>query len=184
MMPLILPRHITVLVDTREQKPLPLPKTIRWSQVGGDPRLIEVRSEPLALYAGDYILKEAPKLCIIERKGNINELHDNLQGRDQPRALRAFRKLVEATENPILALDFPLSQTLYNGDRDELFTRLAQLCARYRLQVICGGIGVKARHLLSDLIVRILLSHYLTGKETQCNSSQSQQPLLKFPIDH
>ena len=165
---MILPKHVTILVDTREKKPLPLPKTIVWCQdatfAGGQVgRLIEIRTEPIALYAGDYALKESPKRCIIERKGSINEVRENLCGVDRYRATNAFRKLCETTDNPILALDFPLTQRLYKGERDVLFTRLAQLCVEYRLQILSAGGGVKARHTLSDLVVRVLLAHYFAG---------------------
>ncbi len=161
---MILPKHVTILVDTREQKPLPLPKTIRWPTWGDEGQLIEIREEPLALYAGDYALKEAPKRCIIERKGSINEVRENLCGEDRYRATNAFRKLCETTNNPILALDFPLTQLLYKGKRDVVFTRLAQLCVEYRLQILSAGGGVNARHTLSDLIVRVLLAHYFAGE--------------------
>lgn len=170
---MILPKHVTILVDTREQKPLPLPKTIKWFQDGPTGHLIEIREEPLALYAGDYAMKEAPKRCIVERKGHINELRDNLQGVDRYRAMKAFRKLCEATDNPILALDFSLTQRLYKGEHDILFTRLAQLCAKYRLQVLSVGGGVTARHTLSELIVRVLLAHYFSGESCLERNSTS-----------
>lgn len=167
---MILPKHVTILVDTREQKPLPLPKTVKWSEVGRPPKLIEIRQEASKLDAGDYVIKGAEKTCVIERKGNINELRTNLQTRDRPRAIRAFQRLCEATANPILALDFPLTQCLYKGDRAEVFTRLAQLCAEYRLQILSVGGGLNARHALSDLIVRVLLAYYFNKGTNVCST--------------
>ena len=177
---MILPRKITILVDTREQKPLPLPKTIKWSEVGKSAHIIEIRQEPITLDAGDYMIKGAGKSCVVERKGSINELHQNLQGPDRPRAMRAFQKLVESTQNPILALDFPLSQRLYKGDRETVFTRLMQLCATYRISILSVGGGLNARHLLSDLIIRVLLAHYLTAPGKDLNVCQNPtKPLLQ-----
>lgn len=182
---MILPRKITILVDTREQKPLPLPKTIKWSEVGKHLHIIEIRQEPMVLYAGDYMIKGAGKSCVVERKGSINELHQNLQGADRPRAMRAFQKLVESTRNPILALDFPLSQRLYKGDRDEVFTRLMQLCAEYHISILSVGGGLNARHLLSDLIVRVLLANYLVAPGKDHNVCQTKMtPLLESPTSH
>lgn len=160
---MIFPRHVVVYVDTREVKPLPLPETIWWSEPGRAAHLIHVRAESKKLPAGDYCLKECPDQCIIERKGNINELYQNLRGADRERAMRAFQKLCEATENPILALDFSLTQRLYKDEsyRATLMTRLAQLCATYHLQILSVGSGVNARRIISDLIIRTLVAHLL-----------------------
>lgn len=163
---------MTILVDTREQKPLPIPQTILWAPAGCDSKRIHIRTEPQDLNAGDYMLKEAGSICIVERKGNINEIRENLQGRDRPRAMRAFDKLVRATENPVLALDFPITQSLYKGVVDEVYTRLAQLCASHRLQILgpVGG-GINARKRLSDLVIRVLLAYHFNRKESVCQSS-------------
>ena len=167
--------QVTVLVDTRENYPLPFPDSVA---VGSGPHRTRVflRTKPAKLDAGDYCLEASPSTCIVERKASRNELATNLfDPKDQPRALRAFKRLAEATTAPILMLEvsphelaipaptkssrgahFPLP----NVTGAELLSRICTLVAHHNLHLMWFA---RATHRvrIGEAVAQMMISYAL-----------------------
>lgn len=116
-MKLVVPKTLTILVDSREKNPLLFPKTMMWSDHRGNQRLFDIIVERRTLITGDYQVGEdeacyalgSPEACLAEKKGSLKELYDNTSTNDAPRFRRCLNRLAKATYAYLL-LDFPTSQ--------------------------------------------------------------------------
>lgn len=73
----------TIEIDNREKKPLPFPKVIDlWDPRTRPPRAslmrAAIQTQSVTLETADYRLAAFPQLCVIERKGHLQELYSNL----------------------------------------------------------------------------------------------------------
>lgn len=167
-----IPNLITICVDSREQYPLLFPEIIQI----GDPELtykkipIQVITEKVALPCGDYLLKQYPRVCIVERKASQLEIYKNLNdSHDRIRQAKAFRKLVASCEHPILLVEASAAE-LFRDDpkikNPELVAhRLSLAIAKYGFHVIflpwksrCATTRRKAGQLLLHIIMGYVLS--------------------------
>lgn len=101
--------QLTLLVDSREKKPLSFPKTFTWTDPWWKRKTMRIVQKDVKLSEGDYAIEGHENLVLIERKGSIRELRDNLFAGDAPRAKKAFKRLADACKYPYLLLDFSLS---------------------------------------------------------------------------
>lgn len=106
----VLPTDYTILVDNREWKPLPLPKTLRtWSPGRWPPsvRTVRIHTKPAHLEFGDYVLMGSEKKVIVERKAHLQEIHTNLLGPAVRRANfeKELASLRDCCDHPILLLE-------------------------------------------------------------------------------
>ncbi len=166
-----IPAEITILEDTREQFPLLFPSIIQI----GHPELtykkipIVVKHERVKLDCGDYMLKEYPRVCIVERKASQLEIYKNLnESHDRIRQAKAFRKLVASCEHPVLLVEAS-PQELFKDDphikHPELVAhRLSLAIAKYGFHVIflpwksrCAATRRKAGQLLLHLMMGYVL---------------------------
>jgi len=161
------PREITILIDSREQRPLLFPSTVEWHRVRGrKPHTIFVKTKRVALPAGDYVL-EGYDEAIIERKGSLRELASNLLSDDHRRAKAAFLKLVEATDHPYLLLDCDLGELMTPSanvpDAKIVLDCLLDLTQGMgiRLLIVGGCKAAPARRRLGEFVIRLLLAHCL-----------------------
>ena len=96
-----LSRKQTILIDSREQLPLPFPGTVvvdgtRYSLTG----------KVVTRHEGDYALKGYEDCCIVERKYSARELLKNLfDPKDGKRQAKALTRLCSACELPVLVLE-------------------------------------------------------------------------------
>jgi hypothetical protein len=164
------PRKITVLIDSREQYPLFFPETIEWYRTrSGKPQTIFLRTKLIRLPAGDYQL-DGYDDAIVERKGCLRELRDNLLSDDYRRAKGAFVKLVEATDHPYLLIDETLggvmTPTEHVAEPRMVIDALLDLAGAMgiRLLLVGGCKAAGARRMLGEFVVRLLLSHALRHK--------------------
>lgn len=162
-----IPRKITVLVDSREKRPLLFPKTIAYypdRTMTGVVR-IQLEKKVRTLAAADYLLERWPTVSGIERKANTRELTQNLFSQDYARFSRSLDKLVAAVKHPYLLLEGSLSDLSrhnpYAGEPDLVFDSLARITAERGIQLLligrCGG--VRARTFAGAYIVRLMLAH-------------------------
>lgn len=187
------PKRLTVLVDSREQKPLLFPKVLKLHlgnvlvPVGKDKLVripIETRTEKLD--AGDYTVAEYPGLVGIERKGSIDELAQNLCTRDRYRFTEALGRFFESYRHRALFLDCtPLSVLEPVGTSQDPFYVLDRLWGTvggFPLTVIWGNerppkgtpsltptARTNARRRLGELLLRWMVSRIIYGggeKET------------------
>lgn len=164
------PRNITVLIDTREKFPLLFPKTLDWHRGGrGRPHTFLVKTKTVRLPAGDYALLGYDE-ALIERKGSLRELSNNIFSLDARRSRAAFQKLIEATENPYLLLDLTLGEmmtaTEHVQDAKIIVDALLDLTQELGLKLlIVGGCrAAGARRMLGEFVIRLLLSHAMASK--------------------
>lgn len=161
-----LPRTITVLIDSRERVPLLFPLNLEYhSGPRSRRRIIEVKTKVCTMLEGDYAIAGLERHCLIERKGSLRELHQNLMTRDRGRFLKAVQRMVDATRVPYLLLDmspadmFRASKHVENPYR--VFDCLTQVVAQYGLRMWYAG-NCKhhmARRNLGSQVLRVILAH-------------------------
>lgn len=166
-----IPSEITVCADTREQYPLLFPEIIQI----GHPELtyrmipIAVKVERVKLDCGDYVLKEYPRECIVERKASQLEIYKNLNdSHDRIRQAKAFRKLVAGCNHPLLLIEASPGELLGNDPHiknpEIVAHRLSLVIAKYGFHVIflpwksrCSNTRRKAGHLLLHIMMGYVL---------------------------
>ena len=86
---------LRLLIDTEEKIPLLFPRSILVARGGGSdkPRVVMVETERLRLETGDYTLEGHEATALVERKGSISELAQNLLTADYRRHRAAFARL-------------------------------------------------------------------------------------------
>ena len=102
-------REYTILVDEREKKPFTFPEHIvcldptkePWAQRGVTIRL---RTQKRTLKTGDYAIDGSN--CVVERKGSIDEITQNLLTQDGRRRFSdCCKRLRDTTSRPLLLLE-------------------------------------------------------------------------------
>lgn len=101
------PSSLTVVVDSREKKPLLIPSTVRIVPPGGGkPRRVTIQTRKETLEAGDYLLAEGRERAVIERKNSLNELSVNLTVPHRRRNfLREMERFRDGFSWPILLVE-------------------------------------------------------------------------------
>lgn len=125
---------------------------------------METRRQTLAV--GDYCLKGAETLAVIERKGSISEIAKNMLDRqDLARQLRAFDRLSAACEYPILLVEQTVGELLrptkYAPDPGRAIDELFRWLAHYRIHLwLVGQCRLPARRrLVGELVLRALVAY-------------------------
>lgn len=161
-----IPRRLTVLIDKREKLPILFPASIKfWPDKGLQPEIIPVKIKEVTMDAGDYALKGHEYACIIERKGSMRELHNNLLTKDWTRCQKAFDRLAGATLNPYLLLEIPspdflkVTKDVPNPERVfDLLTRLSHEFG-FRLWFAGNCKHPHTRRALGEQMIRVMLAH-------------------------
>lgn len=111
-MPSSLPRTLTVIRDSNEQRPLLFPANLRvWEETVSSPMLhesgvlIRIKTKKQRLPVGDYRIEEFGDIVGVERKGSIDELLQNTMTRDRTRFLKALSGFIGTYRYPILYID-------------------------------------------------------------------------------
>ena len=132
-----IPEIITVNIDTREKYPIAFPATVRVVHPENlrERVLIRVQTQRIALPYGDYLIKEFPNCCVIERKAGQRELFKNIYNpQDAVRQAKSFRKLAQC-EFPYILIELTPAQILrknpHIGDSEALLHKVALVVARY-----------------------------------------------------
>lgn len=178
------PRSVTLLIDSREKYPLLFPESVKWYEDHGvgDPKLIRVKTRIQELPFGDYCILGYESSACVERKGSLEELHQNLQTSDRARFIRAIEKMVKGCQSPYLLLDVaPLDlwkPTPRTQDPASVWDALCSVVVKYRLCVIWGASAKfpGPRRILGEQILRLLLSHSLRGDKWHEKESKETEP--------
>lgn len=175
------PKSVTVLVDSREKKPLLFPRMIvlhsELPDQKPEPSVIKVQVNRVTMSEGDYALKGQQSIALVERKGGIDELCQNVTKPDSTRFMAAINRLVQATKYPYLFLDMtplslwssqrPTPTTHGNGQSMDpmwVFDRLLRVATTKNLRIIWGtqrSPGPSSRKRLGEIILRLLIHHQL-----------------------
>lgn len=157
---------VTVLVDTREKRPLKFPATIKWYRNrAAKGKVLLVRTASRTLVAGDYALEGYEETCIVERKGSLTELSNNLLGDDFSRADTAFRRLGDATAHPYLLLECSPAElrtkSKYVHEPGRVVDALCATLERYNFRLIlCGRCNtIVQKRTVGEMILRLMLAH-------------------------
>lgn len=172
------PRTLTVLIDSREKKPLCFPAVLRHYPNRGSSRakLIPIRSFRVKLPAGDYALKGHRSCCLLERKGSIEEVASNLLTNDYARFRAALERLAASCTYPYLLIDESLarmnrSSWVEQPDRVLQFLISETTSLGIRLLWIGGSKRPRAKTVLGATILRIMLVHALSDREPKLPAS-------------
>ena len=174
------PRSMTLVVDSRERYPLLFPANIEWhvDRGLGDKKLIRIKHKVAKLDWGDYLLEGYSANSAVERKGSLDELHQNLYTDDRERFLKAIRRLRENCRHPYLLLDVsPLDlwkPTPRANDPAAVWDALIDVVSMFGLGLLWGANAKLpgARRILGEQVLRILISHALREEK----SWQSEPP--------
>jgi len=99
-----LPRTLTVVVDSREQRPLLFPPTVAlFRGKSRSPTVHEVRTESRTLREADYILADFPTAGGVERKADLRELVGCLVSNDRLR--QQLTRMHQTYARPCLMLE-------------------------------------------------------------------------------
>jgi hypothetical protein len=102
-------REYTILVDEREKKPFTFPEYIVCLDPSRDPCrqsgiTVRIRTQKRTLKTGDYQIEG--NLAVVERKGSIDEITQNLLTPDgRRRFAECCRRLRDDTPRPLLLLE-------------------------------------------------------------------------------
>ncbi len=111
-------RDYTLIVDTREKKPLIFPANLRVLSSSAPPyqvktNLIRVHTKKEKLETGDYLLRGYETVTMIERKGSLREVATNCLNRnDRTRFIKCLQRMKDACSEPILLLEGTPLETL------------------------------------------------------------------------
>lgn len=120
---------------------------------------------------GDYALKGYEECCIVERKGSIRELANNMLGDDWARSQDAFKRLADATSHPYLMVECTpadlRTRSRYVQEPERIMDALAALIERLNLRLIlCGRVSsAKQKKTVGELMLRLMLAHTYQQEE-------------------
>lgn len=163
------PKHVVVLVDSREAYPLRFPASFIWFPTRNQKPSyrILVDTKIVTLPAGDYALEGFSRTAIVERKGCLSELVKNIFSRDRARFLRALTRLRDATSRAYLLLEetpaglLPSRPTPYQGNPDCCVDELVRLLLQYNLNFLFVGRNrsLGSRRKLGLFVLKLLAGH-------------------------
>lgn len=164
-------RSVTILVDSREKRPLLFPSTVRWwPDRSSEGRLVQVKKRVRALDAGDYAL-EGHDEAGIERKLKLDELHTNLFTKDRKRAGLAFGRFAATFRVPYLLIEGTPAElwrpTAQVQRPARVFDEVVRLAARMNLRLwFAGGCkGAGPRRKLGEQVLHLLIAHTFSDQE-------------------
>lgn len=160
-------RKWTILVDTREQTPLPIPANLTMQDPawGGRMKLSTVRVDTVRtkLDEGDYALEGHRGLVLVERKASLREVAGNCLGRDRDRFVSCLDRLRSACSHPTLMLE---STTLRRGHEAREMAgldSLQRLCLERGISLLIMPVSTQPqRRLVGEWIARLLINGALT----------------------
>jgi ERCC4-type nuclease len=153
----------TILIDSREQKPLAFPKSVT-VKVGKTRRTFMLRTKVVTLDAGDYCLAEFPNVGGCERKANNRELYQNLITKDRTRFKKAWQKFVDTYSRPFLMIEQTavgftgrwIKQPKYVGNYDTYDALLTHQLEHPNVQTIWTTRGKDSKK-LGAIVARTLI---------------------------
>lgn len=181
------PRVVTILVDSREKRPLFFPKSLTWyPDRGGKGHPVRIETKRKALKTGDYAIRGHENLALIERKAGPSELSNNLLGDDHKRAEAAFARLTTECVHPYLLLACTPAEMYAKSihyDPERVMDALCELVNRLNIRLIWAGQTrtQRARYRLGELVTRILMGHAYRPTVETCDVQDIVSSRLSSP---
>lgn len=164
------PRSVELVVDSREKYPLLFPETITWHpDRSSDTKLIKLKVVEAKLDYGDYLLAKWPDKAVIERKGSLDELCQNLLTDDYARFTAALDRLIANCTAPYILLDASITDlwtpTAHCTEPAQVWDALCRTVVHRKIPLLWAGSAKLAgpRRILGGQIARLLLAHALTN---------------------
>lgn len=174
-------REWTVLVDTREKKPLVFPSymplasaTKRSSALSVKLDTVRIHTNKVRLPTGDYTLAGHQEITLIERKGSLRELIGCCLTRQGLRRFESqLSRLVEATKYPTLLLEGRINQTAENNAAElaalDMFIRIVRRYPTVQLLIVPTATFIQRRR-LGEFVCRYLINTVLGEKGSPSNA--------------
>lgn len=159
----------TVVVDSREKKPLPFPKHLVVGREGGKgTTTLCVETITDRLVTGDYVLRGHEAGTIVERKGSLMEVVKNVRGRDRTRFLAALDRVAEEAARPVLFLEGTPSDLARAEHRDPTLRggldELMRVCAQRNVHFLLLPARTPGnRRSAAEFILRMLIAGATDG---------------------
>jgi ERCC4-type nuclease len=182
-------RKWTVLVDTREKKPLLFPHSMRVLSPDHLPRKrvpvrVELTTRRARLETGDYAMQGYPNSVLVERKSGLREVAGNCLTGDRRRFVECLERLRAACTGPVLLLEGSPSSLLTapagKGEPDPVlgFDSLLRLLVEYHVQlVMLPTSSLAQRKAAGEVVARLMLAGALSWPSTSTPTpSTSTEP--------
>jgi hypothetical protein len=166
-------RDWTIIVDDREKKPLPFPEHLVLADEIGNPCTVRLHTTSQRIHKGDYHLLGYERHCVIERKGSLGEVLNNL---NTPAAAKRLEDemfyLRTHVAHPVLLFegDFGhLNPTLRDGTPAGAVTYgLLAMLARHRITPLFMSCATLAqRRTFAENTARLLIAGALHLSQPQ-----------------
>ena len=155
-------RSATVLIDSREVYPWEFPETVLWQpdHPQGNPVLLAITPEKVALRTGDYALEGFEGCCLVERKASLRELEGNFLTQDRGRMLACLDRLRSACRAPLLVIEATPAQLLAGPEADIILARAFADCQGrgVRVWLVPGSTSSDNRRRVGRLVLLQLLA--------------------------
>lgn len=130
-----------IVVDSREKRPMPFPAHIPFWATPKRRVTIKLVQEVRTLKTADYILGGAPSQVGIERKADLDELHQNLcTASGRKRFLSCLDRLSSEFAQPVLFLEGTpahlMRSTYKDVDPARVRDQLMSACAHYKVSLL------------------------------------------------
>ena len=167
-------RDFTLIIDTREKKPLIFPANIRVLSPAHPPHqvktnLIRVHSKREKLETGDYLLRGYETCTMIERKGSLREVATNCLNRnDRKRFIACLERMKEACTEPLLLLEGTPLETLRKSNHvpepGAAVDALMRLLTEYEIKLLLLPTSSSSqRRATGEWAARLLINGAING---------------------
>jgi ERCC4-type nuclease len=167
-------RDYTLIIDTREKKPLIFPANLRVLSPNASPHLcktnlLRVHTKKEKLDTGDYLLRGYETVTMIERKGSLREVATNcLNQRDRKRFVACLERMKDACAEPILLLEGTplesLRKTKHVLEPGAAIDALMRLLTEYGIKLLLLPTASSAqRRATGEWAARLLINGAING---------------------
>jgi len=159
------PSEIEVVRDLREKDKALFPTSLPWKDDRGNEKVLKVKVTDEILTTGDYLIRGYESVALIERKGSIQEIRDNLYTADRHRFRRCIARLVEECKYPYFLITVPFNKLTDPKYGDQNYGEVVDATCRWvhrhglRLLWLPFESSVASRKKVGELILRILWNH-------------------------
>jgi len=164
-------KSYTIVIDTREKKPLLFPKNLVMLKPGGGQKstTITLHTVREKLDTADYVLRGYERCCGVERKSGLRECRKNCLTKDRARFRRQLERLSNEFDHPVLLLEASVTQMLRSSSREfypyKIVDALQRLCAEYSIPIHLAQ--ASDRRLTGEWAARTLINYALLDGETK-----------------
>lgn len=167
-------RDYTLIIDSREKKPLIFPANIRVLSPSSPPHqaktnLVRVHTKKEKLETGDYLLRGYDTVTMIERKGSLREVATNCLNRnDRKRFIKCLVRMKDACSEPILLLEGTPLETLRKSrhvpEPGAAVDALMRLLTEYEINLLLLPTSSSAqRRATGEWAARLLINGAING---------------------